>query len=251
MLVSKKITDSLIIISETDVEKNIIFCMQLVIGKKRAALIDSGLKKDSNLLQEIKSYTDLPVALYLTHGHSDHVGNAELFDEVHISELDAWMLNDNVSYLPLSDGEKIDLGDVVLEAYALSGHTDGGFCFLNKNDGYALTGDIINRETWLCWDHCATPEQYAKKVADFSKKMSEYEIDTIFEGHSDEPISLELCDDMIKALNELSNGSVITDKEHHTEVGKIKCAHSYGSSTIIYDKERMLKITYTRQHDKR
>lgn len=237
MFYAKKISDKLIIITETHSEEKIVFCMQLVIGKTRAALIDSGLKDGKELLKLIKSFTNLPVSLYLTHGHGDHSGNAHLFDEVHVSEKDGWMLGGKAGYIPLCDGKIIDLGGIMLTAYALPGHTDGGFCFLNESDGFALTGDIINRETWLCWQHCAKPKIYADRVLRFKEVLKEKGVNKIFEGHCENAADLSLCDDMITALKNLADGKVKEHKYHHTEEGREKAAFSVGQSTIIYDKE--------------
>ncbi len=234
MLGAKKVSDSLVVICESHDDKSIVFCMQLVIGTSKAALIDAGNQKDPGLLKLLRRFTALPIALYLTHGHRDHVGNASYFDEIHIGMADCGMLEEGLKLIPLSHGEKIDLGGTVLEAYALSGHTDGAFCFINKNDGYALTGDIINRETWLCWDSCDMPEQYAKKVSAFYDKLRKYGVETIFEGHGCEPLTSDICKDMICALNQID---AETDKMHHMECSGIKNLHSYGKSTIIYDKE--------------
>jgi len=237
MFNAKKISDNLIIITETHSEEKIVFCMQLVIGEKRAALIDSGLKDGQELLKLVRGLTNLPVSLYLTHGHGDHSGNAHLFEEVHVSEKDGWMLGDKAQYIPLCDGETIDLGGVTLIAYALPGHTDGGFCFLNEIGGYALTGDIINRETWLCWRHCVKPEIYADRVLQFKEFLIKKGINKIFEGHCENEAELSLCDDMITALNNLADGKVKEHKYHHTEEDGEKYIYTQGQSNIIYDKE--------------
>lgn len=210
--------------------------MQLVIGKNKAALIDAGNIKSYELLKLIRQFTTLPIALYLTHGHRDHVGNISFFDEVHLGIDDYTMLDEGVKVIPLTHGEKIDLGGTVLEAYALSGHTAGAFCFINKEDGYALTGDIINCETWLCWSSSDLPHQYAKKVSAFYGELQEYGVKTVFEGHLLEPLTADICKDMIDALYGID---VENDKVHHIENCSIKNQHSFGKSTIIYDKERI------------
>lgn len=236
MLSAKKINENLVVIRESHDGESIIFCMQLVIGKNKAVLIDCGNIKTPELLKLIRQFTSLPVALYLTHGHRDHIGNVSFFDEIHIGVEDSIMLDEGINFIPITHGEKIDLGGTILEAYALSGHTAGAFCFINKKDGYTLTGDIVNCETWLCWSSCDMPYQYAKKVSAFYEKLLEYGVKTVFEGHVCEPLSVDICKDMICALNEID---VKNDKMHHIEYGKIKNQHSCGKSTIIYDKERI------------
>ncbi len=92
-----------------------------------------------------------------THGHVDHIGaNGHFAVPVYIHSLDAEFLNDsrlNLSGmlgLPLSspgqvslleDGQKIKLGDIVLEVLHTPGHTPGGVC-LNAGR-FCLTGDTL------------------------------------------------------------------------------------------------------------
>lgn len=236
MYLTKKINDRLILIMETHPDKNIVFCMQLVIGTQKAALIDAGLEKSNEFPALIRRFTDLPVILCLTHGHSDHVGNAPFFSDIRIGEADAQMLPDNLAYTALHHGDRIDLGDTVLEAYSLPGHTDGAFCFLNRNDHYALTGDIVNCETWLCWDSCAAPKEYADRISSFRQTLIQDGIDTIWEGHSRTPHSAAICTDMITALHEIAAGNTRNDPVHHEEGGRNKYAHTSGRSTILYDR---------------
>lgn len=178
--------------------------------------------------------------MHITHAHGDHIGNADIFDDIHLSQLDDAMFLDGLKYTNIENGEIIDLGGVELEAYALPGHTDGCFCFLNKKEKYALTGDSINTDTWLCWDTCASPSEYADNIELFKKKINEYKITDIFDGHSIEALPKNICDDMITALHQLTNGETKSDRAHHFEDGKIKYQHIFGNAKIIYDKETIL-----------
>ena len=53
----------------------------LLMGKKEALLIDSGMQTH-NAKELVKEMTDLPVRLFNTHTDVDHVGSNEEFDEV-------------------------------------------------------------------------------------------------------------------------------------------------------------------------
>ena len=54
----------------------------LLMGKKEALLIDSGMQTH-NAKELVKELTDLPVRLFNTHTDVDHVGSNEEFDEVY------------------------------------------------------------------------------------------------------------------------------------------------------------------------
>ena len=240
MFITNKISDNFYIITELT-DGRMFFSMQLVIGQKKAALIDAGLGEDKSLFEVIRKITDLPVALYITHCHQDHIGNADLFDEVYIGEADRNMYFHKNNYSFLRDGEEIDLGGVTLLACAVSGHSDGCFCFINKKDKYALTGDSVNVDTWLCWESCATPAVYAKTLTEFDLKLKKYGITQLFDGHSIEALPPNICKEMITALNEISSGDTAFDRAHHFEDGKIKYQHLYKNAKIIYDKDFVLK----------
>ena len=92
-----------------------------------------------------------------THGHIDHIGANSAFEApVYIHRLDADFLNDprlNLSAMLglsvtvsnpvrlLDDGQKLEVGDVNLEAIHTPGHTPGGIC-LNAGK-FCLTGDTL------------------------------------------------------------------------------------------------------------
>src|SRR3972149_9192953 len=63
--------------------------MYLVVGKERAALIDSGMGI-GDVRAEIRKLTSLPVIVLNTHYHWDHSGANALFDEsaIHKAEVE-------------------------------------------------------------------------------------------------------------------------------------------------------------------
>ncbi len=240
MFITRKIKENFYIISELT-DGRMFFSMQLILGNRKAALIDAGLGEDKSLLEVIRKITDLPVALYITHCHQDHIGNADLFDEVHIGKADREMYYHQNKYHYLRDGEEIDLGGVALEACAVPGHSDGCFCFINKKENYALTGDSVNVDTWLCWENSAKPECYADTLEKFDSKLNQYGITDLYDGHSFDALPQGICRDMIMALRQIADRKTENDRAHHFEDGKIKYQHIYGDAKIIYDKDRYPK----------
>ena len=55
------------------------FCF-LVLGEKKAALIDTG-SGFGDIRQLVSQFTSLPVQVLLTHGHMDHCGGVFFFEE--------------------------------------------------------------------------------------------------------------------------------------------------------------------------
>ncbi len=61
--------------------------MYLVKGSEKALLIDTGCGA-GNIGEFVRSLTDLPLTVVLTHGHYDHAGGAGRFDEVWINPVE-------------------------------------------------------------------------------------------------------------------------------------------------------------------
>lgn len=54
------------------------------------------------------------------------------------------LTNDGYSWLPVRDGNEIDLGGRVLKAIHTPGHTDGSTCFLDAENRILFSGDCAN-----------------------------------------------------------------------------------------------------------
>lgn len=154
--------------------------MFLVVGKRRAALIDTG-GGVGPLPEDIERITKLPLVVIATHGDPDHVGGAGYFPHVYLHPLDweysrrfplnnamrAWFVKTRApvrnpgreteiaalvplqelplpEYLPLKDGDVFDLGGRTLEVIHTPGHSPGSVCLLNKEERLLFTGDMVN-----------------------------------------------------------------------------------------------------------
>ncbi len=154
--------------------------MFLIVGKERAVLIDSG-GGYGDLPGTIRGITDLPVSLYHTHVHPDHVGGDGFFREAWITEEDRSLIGNAVSWkarkgfmrmvrpdleeefdriphveLPedfvwhrISDGDVVPLGGVSLRVIGTPGHTKGSVCFLHEQEQVLFVGDLLARKTTL------------------------------------------------------------------------------------------------------
>jgi glyoxylase-like metal-dependent hydrolase (beta-lactamase superfamily II) len=125
---------------------------QLIIGKKKALLIDTSLPK-AGFSNYVKSITNLPIMVANSHGHVDHVGNNNQFEEIYIHPLDEEMLKSsfrqfgdiNFKIKYINDGDIIDLGNPRVKVFNVSGHTKGSVVFLDKKTSTLISGDAIAR----------------------------------------------------------------------------------------------------------
>lgn len=160
----------------------------LIEGDSKAALIDTG-SGVGNLKEVVDSLTQKPLIILLTHGHPDHNSGIYQFTEVpiymdkadeslkhfarqfgnfrkHYIEtrgpvrcpeitqdllelLPDSLLEDDYTYIPLQDGEIIDLGNRKIEVINTPGHTDGSVCFLDDKTRILFSGDSMNRQMIL------------------------------------------------------------------------------------------------------
>lgn len=128
----------------------------LVVGRSRAYMIDTGMGR-LPLMPQIRSVTDLPVELLLTHAHPDHFAAAGEFEHVWLCEDDREILAGSeplcrrfgVPPLPVErvrffrDGDIFDAGDIRLEALQLAGHTPGSCTFGVPAWKELFTGDAV------------------------------------------------------------------------------------------------------------
>jgi hydroxyacylglutathione hydrolase len=134
------------------------------IDSRKAILVDPGAP-----LQKIISYVNTNnleiIAIVNTHGHADHIGGNEFFQNawkvpIYIHKLDANKLTDPQKNLSsfmgrniispaadrlLDEKDKIVLGKKILEVIHTPGHTIGGICLLYEN--LLISGDTLFRRS--------------------------------------------------------------------------------------------------------
>lgn len=163
--------------------------MYLVVGSKRAALLDTGSGIGS-LRTCVEQLTDLPVTVLLTHGHVDHAMGASEFDQVYMNReddyiylqhgseefrkfslnlVDPGVVATEADLIPTRDvntlqdlksGDVFDLGGVHVAVYDCPGHTRGSVVFLIPEERTVLLGDACNEFTFLFDDYSTTVTQY-------------------------------------------------------------------------------------------
>lgn len=169
--VVEKISDQLYVITETES----VHCY-LVIGSDKAMLFDIGYGYE-NIMPLVRTITDLPVMLVLSHGDPDHGLGSKWFDEVWIHPLDwgkllwndttemrkkamdyrvnkmpwtkelipeefpEWRISSKTKPHFLCHGDKISLGDIKFKVLHTPGHSYGHIMLLEeeKNGSFPET----------------------------------------------------------------------------------------------------------------
>ena len=219
--------------------------LYLLEGEKEALLIDAG-NGFSGLKEVVASLTDKPVTVALTHGHFDHTGAAAEFEKCLIHKADVQVLSqgfdresrkyqvkrfseifdltlpdEEITYLVnakepenleyLTEGQKIDLGNRVLEVIETPGHTHGCVCFLDVKNGCLFAGDTgCNREILVYFDHSATVEDV--KLSDEKLLARKAEYTQIWPGHHECPMDASCLEDYRKAAEDILENPGIGEK---------------------------------------
>ncbi len=207
----------------------------LVEGREKAVLIDTmvGLR---GLKELVGTLTELPVEVVLTHGHMDHAGGVFEFGSCRLYPEDMAMLDGKtlparIGYMngqleasgaqplpreeflidapvectPLLGGDKLDLGDRVLEVIHVPGHTRGSLCFLDPATGDFFAGDACNNNTLVMMDVSATISQYLETLLALKDRQGEISRFYLFHGPSLQDKSC--IDDNIQCCREILAGT--------------------------------------------
>ncbi len=183
--------------------------MYLVLGGKRALLIDAGMGKG-----DLRSLVDslaggLPLTVFVTHAHPDHIACLGQFQDdcpVFMHPADLPLLKRfSESRYPEIDPQKIqsvqegytfDLGDRQLTVYEAPGHTVGSLVLL-ESSGFLFSGDAFgsNRPSipdalWMQNESCLKIDEYLVVLANFRQKVRG-SIRFILNGHNDLPLAGE------------------------------------------------------------
>lgn len=192
--------------------------MFLLEGDEKALLIDTGTGV-FDLPSVIQSLTDKPLLITLTHGHVDHAGGMNQFEEIYLHEDDMDMAKsitvesrknyanmilsmsegiydlteENVvvpfkqaKLLPLEEGTFIHLGNRDVMVFETPGHTAGGLSFLDKKERILFSGDACNSNTLLAVSGQDKPEKTnvttLLKTAEKIERLHPY-YDRHYNGH--------------------------------------------------------------------
>lgn len=208
--------------------------MYLVKGKERAALIDTG-SGVGDLKAFVRTLTDLPLIVLITHGHGDHAWGAGQFEEGFISFLDKDIFiprenADRSRYLTgdslagrisaadihpvappkklhdLKEGDVFDLGGIHIDVYNLPGHSAGSRIFLIPEERVLITGDACNYFTFLQGPACLGVRTYQNNLRRV-KEILEGRYEAILLSHGKLTPPITLLDEVLEICQSVLDGT--------------------------------------------
>lgn len=189
----------------------------LLEGAERALLIDSGMQV-RNAREIAEGLTALPVSLLVTHGDRDHVGSNEEFPMFYMHPAEASNYYNTQGktgeFLPVWDGETLDLGGRSLEIIALPGHTPGSIAVLDRNARILIGGDLVQDGQIFMFGVQREMHAYIHSLA----KLEGYSgaFDWVYPSHGSFPVSPDLIPALREAAERVLRGEVPgTESEMH------------------------------------
>ena len=171
-------------------------CMTLITGESRALLVDTGYGLD-DVQAFVRTITDLPLTVLLTHAHHDHILGARWFEKTCMLNAD---LPDFAEYTSVNQRSRVqqqahakglktpedfltapipppqgidpcamDLGGLTVQIIACPGHTPGSAVIYVPQRQLLLTGDDWNPCTWLFFEQALPVEEYRANMREVQK----------------------------------------------------------------------------------
>ncbi len=181
----------------------------LICGMEKAALIDTGVNVlDAKKMAE--EITKLPLILINTHADPDHISGNGAFAKFYMSpdeEENYRIHGGNGEYVPIKEGDVIDLGDRPLKIIDIPGHTPGSIAILDEVNRILISGDSVQDGNIFMFGPMRNIGQYIKSL----KHLAEYDgkYDEIYPMHGTFPVYPNLIKDLVVGAQEIADGKAI------------------------------------------
>jgi len=202
----------------------------LVVGEESACLLDT-CTGVGNIRDFVRSITELPLTVVLSHAHMDHCGGAGWFDKVWLchSELPILKIHSDISfrcsffnshlglnlsesdflpvplegYLDIPESMELDLGGVTVKLLLFPGHTPGMICPLIPEDRALIIGDACDDNVLLFDRFSSTVSVYQKNLQ--KVKDLDHFYDNVYGNHGVFVFPKELIDNVLQCCEQILN----------------------------------------------
>ena len=216
--------------------------MYLLIGKKKALLIDTG-EGYSRVDKAVKKITDLPITVVNTHAHFDHVGGDKLFKDVYMNKTDfstyqtytnkktiatlfdstPWIFRyisrrernatikqaTTLRLKPLPKKGYFDLGNRKVSFLSTPGHTPGSIVLYDEKNHILFNGDTGNKADYLLRVPRALSVQTANNsFHELNAFIKKNKIKKLYPGHDTMGINPHIIKNYERASQDILDGKI-------------------------------------------
>lgn len=183
----------------------------LIVGEEEALLIDTGFG-DSHVYDAVRSITDRPIQVLMTHGDPDHAGGLKDFGACRLHEGDWNLIRDDISLKPLREGDGFRAGGYTLQVLEIPGHTYGSVAFVDWEKKLLLPGDSVQKDgpIYMFGSH-RNLDLYLESQKKLLSMMDR--IETVLPCHHDCPITPDYIEKNLLDAQALKEGQ-LTGKQH-------------------------------------
>lgn len=233
----------------------------LIEGSKSALLIDTAVC-DEPIIPIVRTLTDKPVSLALTHAHVDHMYRCDEFPTVYLHEKEIndwkrgngfimtvgtplfrvkWKKYDVKTFIPLYDGSKINLGNFDVTVIRLSGHTYGSVMFVDSYHKVVFCGDAVGHYLWLFLPFSTSIKEYKEELVRVKKELAPFADYKFLGGHCNADgtvqsvLTIETFSDMSELCDKILKGTADVQKVKQLSFLSLLYAE-HGSAGIVFRK---------------
>jgi glyoxylase-like metal-dependent hydrolase (beta-lactamase superfamily II) len=235
----------------------------LVLGKKNAALIDTGCGI-GNVKRLAEEFTELPIKVVNTHSHYDHVAQNHLFTDIamfdapnarqaskagyNTTEMSRLLTEEMLSkslpenfdvrnyHVPpfavtswLKNRDTIDLGDRNLEVIHTPGHSPDSICLLDRAAGLLWTGDTFYRGAIYLHLPGSDLDAFINSYAEMIELSPHYE--RLMPSHNEPCVEKNILEQVMRAAEDIRAGR--GDYVEDTDEGKKVRRYNFSQFSII------------------
>jgi glyoxylase-like metal-dependent hydrolase (beta-lactamase superfamily II) len=210
----------------------------LIVGKNKSLLFDTGLGI-GDIKKLTSEITPIEPLVINSHTHYDHIGGNYQFQEIYgiddefsrlnskgspykeVKEFvsDEWLHGETPKgFVPkqyqikpykitkiVKDGDRIDLGDRVLEIILIPGHTPDSICLLDRKNRLLFTGDTFYPAPLYAHFPESNFNEYAQTAQLLHKLQSE--VDYVIPSHNETLLPSSYLEKLDLAFQSIQNGS--------------------------------------------
>lgn len=189
----------------------------LLAGEKKALLIDSGMQIH-NAKEIAQGLVSLPIELLNTHADLDHVGSNGEFASFYMNPAEASNYYNTQKrtgdFIPVENGDMIDLGSRRLEIITIPGHTPGSVAVLDIDNRILFSGDTVQDGTIFMFGVQRELHAYIQSL----EKLESYKerFDMIYPSHGTIPVMPDLISKLHQsALSILAGEAEAAETQFH------------------------------------